>query len=131
MKPLLDGVKGKITVICEQFKLSSDVGIWLQSTERTSGEYGLLFQKENSAKKLKLIKNLSLLTDEKCSFLEKIYSQLWSKLRNFQNTVGIWLYLCLTFTYCTMHLSYTYTDFKMSGNYFKSCCIEPQMFQKK
>lgn len=27
VKPLLDGVKGKITVICEQFKLSSDVGI--------------------------------------------------------------------------------------------------------
>lgn len=50
----------------------------LQLSRNLSGEgkkesegSGLLYQKENLAKKIKLTKNLSLSTEEKHSFLEK------------------------------------------------------------
>lgn len=55
-------------MIGEQLKLSRKMGIRLQRAKK-SGESGLWFQKEDSAKKLKFTKTLSLLTNEKCSFL--------------------------------------------------------------
>lgn len=55
-------------VIGEQLKLSREMGIRLERGKK-SGECGLRFQKEDSAKKLKFTKTLSLLTNEKCSFL--------------------------------------------------------------
>ena len=101
-----------------------------------SGESGLWFQKENSAKRLKLTKNLSLLTNESAFFF-KGKKKLLSKLK--KKKIGILLepfstgeYFCLAFTNCMMHLKYTSTDIKkMIENYFKSCSREPQMFPKK
>lgn len=43
----------------------------VERAKKESGVSRLLFQNNHSARKLKLTTNLSLLTDEKCSFLEK------------------------------------------------------------
>ena len=58
-----------------------------------SGESGLWFQKENSAKRLKLTKNLSLLTNESAFFFKgekKLLSKLKKKNWNIVGTFFYW-----------------------------------------
>ena len=54
-----------------------------------SGESGLWFQKENSAKRLKLTKNLSLLTNESAFFF-KGEKKLLSKLKKKKKLEYCW-----------------------------------------
>ena len=85
--------------------------------------------------RLKLTKNLSLLTSEKCSLFLGGKKAL-SKLKMFQNTVGTFIYLQILLpTIHKLHDAFELHIYckkkKMAENYFKSCCREPQTFQKK
>ena len=92
----------------------TEMGIRLERAK--SGESGLWFQKENSAKKLKLTKNLSLLTNESALFFFLREKKLWSKLKKkcwiLLEPFSVGEYFCLAFTNCMMHLRCTSTDIK-------------------